>query len=111
MSLGNVSLGNTITIEVDVANTGSVDADEVVQIYAEVEASTYVRAPRELKAFGRFTIAAGQVRTCTIELPVDRLAVYDESRGQFILEPAVYDLRAAKHADDRLGPTVILRVR
>ncbi len=90
----------TLHIAVEVANTGSAEGDEVVQIYARAPGSLIERAPKELKAFQRITVPAGETRTCTLELPVKRLAYYDETTKRMTVEPCEYELLAARHSLD-----------
>ena len=55
-------------VSVDVTNTGSVDGDEVVQVYAQYPGSKVVRPERQLRGFRRVSIPAGQ--TLRVEIPV-----------------------------------------
>ena len=43
-----------------VANTGTVAGDEVVQLYVSALGSSVERAPLELKAFARVSLAPGE---------------------------------------------------
>lgn len=95
-----VSAGETLRIEVDVANSGPADGDEVVQIYMRAAGSRVERAPKELKAFRRIAVPAGETRTCTLELPVKRIAYYDEAAKRMTVEPLEYELLAARHSLD-----------
>ncbi len=90
----------TLGISVDVANTGARDGDEVVQIYVRPLGSRVERAAKELKAFGRIAVPAGQVRTCTMQLPAQSLAYYDTETSRMTVEPIQYELLAAKHSLD-----------
>ena len=95
-----VSPGDTLHVSVEVANTGARDGEEVVQIYVRAPGSTVERAAKELKAFCRIAVPAGQVRTCTCELPVRRLAYYDAQTSRMTVEPLEYELLAASHSLD-----------
>jgi beta-glucosidase len=90
----------TLSVLVDVANTGPRDGDEVVQIYVRAPGSSVERPARELKAFGRVSVPAGQVRTCTMKLPVESLAYYDVQTARMTVEPIQYELLAARHSLD-----------
>jgi beta-glucosidase len=95
-----VSPGDAIRVSVDVANTGARDGEEVVQIYVRAPGSRIERAPKELKAFCRVAVPAGQVRTCTLDLPVARLSYYDTETKRMTVEPLEYELLAARHSLD-----------
>src|ERR1700754_2329768 len=50
----------TLTVSVEVTNTGDRDADEVVQLYLHQRYGTASRPVRELKGFRRVALAAGR---------------------------------------------------
>lgn len=58
-------------------NTGTREATEVVQVYVRDVAGSTARPQKELKAFERVSLAAGESRVCTIELPIERLAFWN----------------------------------
>ncbi|MEZ5090928.1 MAG: glycoside hydrolase family 3 C-terminal domain-containing protein [Micropruina sp.] len=68
LSSDRVALGDTVQVSVDVTNTSTVDADEVVQLYLHQRYGTSSRPIRELKAFDRVAIAAGATRTVGFDL-------------------------------------------
>jgi len=105
-----VGAGDTVTVSVEVANTGARDAEEVVQLYAEPIRSAVERAPRELRGFARVAVPAGQARTVQIALPIRSLAYFDEARDDFVVEPIAYELLAARHERDEAAPSVRIRV-
>lgn len=90
---------DTVEVSVEVANTGSRAGDHVLQLYVAVPQSAVERAPRELKTFTRVSLAAGEKRTITLALPASSLAYYAPGRG-WTVEPTVYELLVAEHAED-----------
>ena len=107
---GEIGPGETTDLQVTVRNTGSRDADCVVQVYATAEGSAVERALKTLVAFARVPVAAGATRDATIPIRARDLAYFDESRDDFVVEPIAYTLRAAQHADDPSAPRTSLRV-
>ncbi len=69
----------TFKVEVDVANTGSRDGEEVVQIYVRDVVSSVPRPILELKAFRRVTVPSGGRVTLRFELGPDAVAFWDAS--------------------------------
>ena len=59
---GRETFGATVTVTV--ANTGSVDGAEVVQVYVTDVESTVARPVRELKGFAKVSLAAGASKRC-----------------------------------------------
>ncbi|GAA4994446.1 glycoside hydrolase family 3 N-terminal domain-containing protein [Yinghuangia aomiensis] len=72
-----------IRARLTVANSGDVDGETVVQLYARDELSAVVRPVRQLIAFARVALAAGERRQVVLEAPVERLfhTMADGRRG------------------------------
>lgn len=68
---------DNVTISYTLTNTGSREATEVVQVYVRDVVGSTARPQKELKAFERVSLAAGESRECTITLPVERLAFWN----------------------------------
>jgi len=68
--------GQEIQISVDVKNTGSLDGEEVVQLYIWDKVGTMTRPVKELKGFSKLAIPAGETRTIRFNLTADDLAFY-----------------------------------
>ena len=90
----------TITISVDVKNTGKVDGKEVVQLYASKSDSKITRAAQELKGFQKTDVKAGGSNTITIKVPVKELAYYDVASKKWIVEPGKYTLKLGNSSRD-----------
>jgi beta-glucosidase len=71
---------------VDVANAGSRDGDEVVELYLEHRNSAVTRAIRELKGFARVHLAAGEKTTVRFEIPRQALAYWNAARQSWEVE-------------------------
>jgi beta-glucosidase len=83
----------TVTVSVDVTNTGNRAGDEVVQLYVKYPRSKVERPQEELEGFQRVTIDAGQTKTVQIPLPASRLAYWDTKAGAFRVETEPVSLR------------------
>ncbi|KAH8651670.1 glycoside hydrolase superfamily [Ilyonectria robusta] len=90
---------HVMEICVDIANTGSYDGSEVVQVYvSDIECS--VQRPRkELKAFQKVRIAKGEKRTCTISLDKYALSFWSEEYSKWRAEAGDYAIIIATSAD------------
>ncbi|MDB5457881.1 MAG: beta-glucosidase [Caulobacter sp.] len=84
-----IGMGESVTVEVDVANTGGRSGDEVVQLYLHDEAASVTRPVLELKAFKRVTLAAGARTTVTFELKPADLAIWDIHMKN-VVEPGAF---------------------
>jgi len=69
-------LGESVTVKAVVRNRGSVEAEEVVQLYVRDLVGSVTRPVRELKGFQRVRLKPGQSREVSFELDPDDLAFY-----------------------------------
>lgn len=67
-----------ISLTLDLKNTGSATADEVVQAYVHRINPSVEWPAKELKAFSRVTLSPGESRRVTLEIPVRSLQYWDE---------------------------------
>lgn len=71
-----IAADQSLTVAVDVTNSGKMDGDEVVQLY--VSHPGQIDAPiRSLQTFNRIHLKAGETRRITYTLTPDQLMVYD----------------------------------
>jgi beta-glucosidase len=94
-------LPGALELRLTVANTGTMDAAEVLQIYAEPPGQSVERPRRSLVGFRRLSLQPGQSERVAIQIPLRRLAWFDASRDAFVLEGGAHRLVAARHAEDQ----------
>jgi len=100
-------LGGSLTASVDVTNTGSVTADEVVQLYIRDLVGSVTRPVRELKGFRRVRLAPGETVTVDFRLDSDDLAFFGRDNTR-VVEPGGFHLwvggssAAGPHGEFRL---------
>ena len=93
----------SLTVSVDVKNTGKRDGDEVIQLYVKHLNSQVSRPLQELKGFQRVHLKAGEQQTVAIELPAKRLAYWDISKNDWHVERDSIEIRmGTSSADIRL---------
>jgi beta-glucosidase len=98
---------DTVTVSVDVTNSGKRPGDEVVQMYVEHVGSAVERPIRDLRGYRRLTLAPGETKTVQLPLPISTLAYWDESGHRWIVEPDQVRIRVgASSADLRLARTI-----
>lgn len=112
------AITDPIEITVDVANTGEMAGDEVVQLYMRDDVASVARPDRLLLGFARVPLMPGQCRQLIFTVHPSRLAFYNPQM-RFVAEPGSFtfsigasstDIRAEKtlHLD---GPLVEYRQR
>jgi beta-glucosidase len=89
-----------LKVSLDVSNIGAHAGEEVVQLYISAIGSAVERAPKELKAFTRIALQPGGTKTVQLSVPIPRLAYYDETRADFVVEPLEYELFVGAHSLD-----------
>jgi beta-glucosidase len=89
--------GDSVTVSMDVKNTGARDGDEVVQLYVAHVGSVVTRPQQELKGFRRVMIHAGETRTVTIPLKASSLAYWDGKA--FAVESDDVEIRVGGSSD------------
>ena len=92
-------------MSVTVANTGARDADEVVQLYVHQRHGSASRPVRELKAFERVHIAAGESRTVRFTLGPDQLRYWNAATHDWVNDPATFDVWAGGDSTAELAAT------
>lgn len=102
-------LGKPITVRVMVKNTGERAGDEIVECYVRPLAPRVDRPVRELKAFARVPLAAGQAKTVLLTLGPKAFAHWDTTKHGWRTNPGAYALDiGASSRDIRLSGTVHL---
>lgn len=84
--------GGSVKISADLTNTGKVSGKEVVQLYVHDVRSSVRKPSKELKAFSKVELAAGEKRALGFELSIDAFAHYDSRRGEWCVEPGLFDV-------------------
>jgi beta-glucosidase len=101
--------GSAIHLKVTVSNTGRRDGDEVVQVYATHRDSKVSRPLQQLVAFARVAVFAGQSREVVLDVPLERLAYWDEAAQHFVVEADRVEFRVGgSSVDSRLRRTVAI---
>lgn len=89
-----------ISVSFDLKNLGEMEADEVAQLYARRIDSKVERPLKELEAFDRITLKAGETKTVTLEFPVSELAHWDTETNGWVLEPGRIEILVGSASDD-----------
>jgi len=87
-----VKAGASATVTVDLANTGSVAGDEVVQLYVHQKSGSDSRPVRELKGFRRVFLKPGETQTVAFPLGPDELRYWSTSQGKWVQDAAAFDI-------------------
>ncbi len=89
-----------ISVDFALTNEGSMEADEVVQLYVRRPESKVERPYKELKAFDRITLKAGETKTVSLEVPISELAHWDMEKNCWTVEPGKVEILVGSASDD-----------
>lgn len=107
LSAAKVSGKDTVTVSVNVSNTGQLDGNEVVQLYVRANQSRVVRPLKTLSGFRRIHLAAGASATVRFELRSADLAFWDVTRDRYCVESGSYTLMIGRSAEDIVLQTTL----
>lgn len=89
-------------------NTGSVDGAEAVQIYSSQPRASVLRPQKELKAFEKIQLKAGETKTVEIAVNVKDLAFYNDKTQSWDVEAGEFIISNAASAGDVKSSVKIL---
>lgn len=85
------SKNESVTVSVEVTNTGNFDGSEVVQLYLRDLVGTITRPVKELKGFEKVFIKKGETKTITFTISEEDLKFYN-SDLDFVAEPGTFEV-------------------
>jgi len=89
-----------IVVYINIKNTGQYDGMETVQFYISKAQSAVKRPEKELKAFKKIMVKAGQTANAVLNIPVNDLAYFNVKNKSWIVEPGNYKISAGSSSRD-----------
>ena len=96
----SMTAAGTLKVSVEVANTGSVDGAEVVQLYIADPEASVDRPAKELKGFEKVFLKAGEKKTVTFEIDAEDLSYFDAEKHQWVAEPGEFQALLGSSSED-----------
>lgn len=87
-------------VALSVTNTGARRGTTTVQLYVGDDVASVARPPKELRAFQKVTLEAGETTTVTLHLAPRDFAFFDVSTGSWKIEAGSFTLSAGFSAAD-----------
>ena len=88
-SAHSIKMGDTLTLSVDLTNTGAFTAEEVAQLYTRDLVGSVTRPVKELKGFKKIRLNPGQCETISFEIHTDDLSFHNANM-LFSTEPGLF---------------------
>ena len=105
LSAAQITKNGSVSVTVDVRNTGKVAGDEVVQLYLRDVVSSVTRPRKELKGFKRVTLAPGASTTVTFTLDSNALSLWDKDMKR-VVEPGEFHIMVGPSSADLKSVTL-----
>jgi len=109
LSAETLAPDGTLTVCVDVKNTGNVGAKEIVELYVHSAHEGISRPVQELKGFEKVYLAPGETKTVAMTLDRRAFSYYNTDIADWYAEDGAYEIRVgASSRDIRLCACVTL---
>ena len=92
--------GDAVAFTVQVRNTGARAGAEVVQVYAAAPGGEQPKAPRELKAYAKVMLAAGETKTVKLQVKTADLQTWDSAGKAWTLPSGDWVFQAGDSSRD-----------
>lgn len=90
----------TVTVTVDVTNTGALAGKECVQLYVADKESTLIRPRKELKGFEKIELAPGETKTVKFVLGKRAFAYWNTELHDWHVESGEFEILVGKSSRD-----------
>jgi beta-glucosidase len=104
-----ITSDETLAVGVDVTNTGTRQADEVVQLYIHQRYGLASRPVRELKGFQRITLEPGESRRAQFSLGPAELRYWSAALRDWIVDASTFDVWVGGDSTAQLSTTFEVR--
>jgi beta-glucosidase len=109
LSSATVSASETFTVNVTVTGEGPAGLC-VVQVYFSQLLSSRVRFDRMLLGFAKVAVPANGKATASVSLRAQDLEMWDKTKGDYVVEPGMFDLYVGLHSADDHAQRLSLNV-
>lgn len=90
----------TISISLDVTNTGKTAGAETVQLYVSDPKCSVMRPEKELKGFQKVFLQPGESKTVRFSLNKEDLSYFDAEKHEWVAEPGVFIAKIGASSGD-----------
>lgn len=107
LSSASIAKGGSVTITVPVKNTSNRAGDETVQVYVRDKVSSVTRSVKDLRAFKRVTLAAGESKDVSFTLTPEAFHFWND-KMQRVVEPGEFEIMAGNSSADLKSVTLTI---
>lgn len=102
LSSSSLTAADSLTVTVNVRNTGHRAGAETVQLYIHDDKCSVDRPVKELKGFAKVALQPGESKDVKIVIGRDALSFYDEKQGAWTAEPGTFTALVGNASDNIL---------
>nr|WP_298894704.1 glycoside hydrolase family 3 N-terminal domain-containing protein [uncultured Altererythrobacter sp.] len=102
-----VNVGDTLTVSVNVRNTGQLAGQEVVQLYIRDEIASRTRPVKQLRGFQKVALEAGKQKIVEFQLSAEEFG-FRNAEGDLVLEAGRFVLMSGSDSANLKEASVIL---
>ncbi len=99
LSSEKMNSGETITVKIEVTNSGDAAGREVVQLYLKDKVASVARPVQELKGFKLVDLAPGETKTVEFDIEEKMLEFYNAS-GNWVTEAGEFEVMTGGNSKD-----------
>jgi beta-glucosidase len=99
LSADHIGIDGSVTVSVRVRNSGARAGDETVQLYVHQLVGSVTRPIKELKAFERIALAAGESKTVSFTLTPETFRMWNVAM-QRVVEPGSFEVMVGPNSVD-----------
>ena len=96
----HVGSDGTVSVNVDVKNTGDRAGDEVVQLYVHNNDKGAIQPREQLQGFERISLSPGESKTVAFALPIEQLSYWDTSKHAYVINAGTLNVMVGGASDD-----------
>lgn len=100
LSADSIKDTDTLKVSFKIKNTGAVDGAEIAELYVADKISTIFRPKKELRAFTKVFLKAGEEKEITLELGKRAFAYYNVNIGDWHVESGEFDILVGSSSRD-----------
>ena len=91
LSTSAIKKEDKLIVNTEVTNTGKMDGEETVQLYIRDYSASVIRPVKELKAFKKIMLKAGETKAISFTLTKNDLSFFD-ANGNSVIEPGKFSV-------------------
>jgi beta-glucosidase len=95
----SIGRDESITVTVEVTNTGKTAGEEIVQMYIRDKVSSVTRPVKELRGFKRIALNAGETKMVTFGIDPEKLAFHNIEMN-YVVEPGIFEIMTGSSSRD-----------